>query len=129
MSGIVLFDGECNLCDKSVQFIMKRDKKGYFKFASLQSDIGQTLLQQHKVPATTDSIVFIENGTAYTKSTAALKIARKLDGACKLGYVAILIPKPVRNIIYTWIANNRYKWLGKKDACALPTPEQRKRFL
>lgn len=129
MSAIVLFDGECNLCDWSVQFILKRDPHGYFQFVSLQSEIGQTLLKKYNVPLTTDSIVLIEKNAYYSESTAPLKIVRKLTGLWKLLYVAILIPKSLRDIVYKWIAKNRYKWFGKNEQCMLPTAEQRKRFL
>lgn len=129
MSAIVLFDGECNLCDWSVQFILKRDPHGYFQFASLQSEIGQTLLKKYNVPLTTDSIVLIEKNAYYSESTAPLKIVRKLTGLWKLLYVAILIPKSLRDIVYKWIAKNRYKWFGKNEQCMLPTAEQHKRFL
>lgn len=128
MSAIVLFDGECNLCDWSVQFILKRDPHGYFQFASLQSEIGQTLLKKYNVSLTTDSVVLIEQNAYYSESTAPLKIVRKLTGFWKLLYVAILIPKPLRDIVYKWIAKNRYSWFGKNEQCMLPTAEQRKRF-
>lgn len=126
---IVLFDGECNVCDASVQFIIKRDTKAAFQFASLQSDVGQALLAKFAVPATVDSIVLIEGEHYYMKSTAALNIARRLDGLWKLSYAAIVFPKPLRDAIYSYIAKNRYKWFGKKEACMLPTAEQRNRFL
>ena len=129
MRRIVLFDGECNFCDASVQFIIKRDKKAIFQFASLQSEVGQALIEKLAVPYTLDSIVLIEGERYYMKSTAALKIARWLDGLWKLGYAAIVLPKPLRDAVYSYIAKNRYKWFGKKEACMLPTAEQRNRFL
>ncbi|WP_339172176.1 thiol-disulfide oxidoreductase DCC family protein [Solibacillus sp. FSL R5-0691] len=129
MKRILLFDGECNFCDASVQFIIKRDPNALFQFASLQSDVGAALLKKYDVPETTDSIVFIENDRHYTESTAALKITRNLSGFWKLFYVFIVVPKPVRDLVYRWIAKNRYKWFGKKQECMLPSPEQRKRFL
>ncbi|MGN7476768.1 thiol-disulfide oxidoreductase DCC family protein [Solibacillus silvestris] len=129
MKHIVLFDGECNFCDASVQFIIMRDRKALFQFASLQSDVGAALLKQYEVPENTDSIVFVEDGKYYTESTAALKIARNLSGLWKLFYAFIVVPKPVRDLVYRRIAKNRYKWFGKKQECLLPSPEQRKRFL
>ena len=126
---IVLFDGECNFCDASVQFILKHDPKGIFKFASLQSEIGQQLLNDFNVPKNMDSIVLIEGNGFYTKSTAALKIARQLKGFWKFFYIFIIIPKFLRNSVYSVIAKNRYKWFGKKETCMLPTAEQRNRFL
>lgn len=126
---LILFDGECNFCDASVQFIIKRDPKALFKFTSLQSDIGIEMLKQFGVSEKMDSIVLIEGNSHYTESTAALKIARKLTGFWKLCYVFIIVPKPLRDIVYQFIAKNRYKWFGKKQECMLPTAEQRNRFL
>ena len=129
MRRIVLFDGECNFCDASVQFIIKRDKEAAFQFAALQSEVGLALVEKLAVPSTVDSIVFIEGERYYMKSTAALKIARQLDGLWKLSYAAIVVPKPLRDAVYSYIAKNRYKWFGKKEACMLPTAKQRNRFL
>lgn len=129
MKRIVLFDGECNFCDASVQFIIKRDPKALFQFASLQSEVGEKLLKEYTVPENTDSIVLIEEDMYYTDSTAALKIARNLSGFWQLFYGFIFIPKTLRDEVYRWIAKNRYKWFGKKQQCLLPTKEQRERFL
>ena len=126
---LILFDGECNFCDASVQFIIKRDPKALFKFTSLQSDSGIDMLRKFGVSEKTDSIVLIEGDHYYTESTAALKIARHLTGLWKLCYIFIVVPKPLRDIFYRFVAKNRYKWFGKKDACMLPSVEQRKRFL
>lgn len=129
MTAIILFDGVCNLCNNSVQFIIKRDTKYMFSFASLQSDAGQRLLQQHDIPKNTDSFILIENGKVYDRSTAALRICKHLKGFWKLCYLFIVIPKPIRDCMYQFIAKNRYKWFGTKTACMLPTPDLRKRFL
>lgn len=130
MSAIVLFDGECNFCDASVQFIIQRDSRGYFNYASLQSDVGQKLLTEFHIPKETDSFVLVEDGKAYIKSAAALQITRHLDGAWKFLYALIIVPAPLRNFVYDYIAANRYKWFGKKaDHCMLPSPEVRQRFL
>lgn len=129
MRRIVLFDGECNLCDASVQFILKRDPSGMFHFTSLQSEIGQSLLLEYNIPATTNSFLLLEGEHYFTESTAALKVARNLSGFWKLFYFGIVIPKPLRDVVYKWIAKNRYKWFGKKQECMLPTPEQKGRFL
>lgn len=127
---IVLFDGVCNLCEASVQFILLRDKFGYFKFASLQSNFAQTFLSEQGLKTSNfDSIVLIENGQIYQRSDAALRIARKLSGAWKIFYVFIVIPKFFRDAVYNFIANNRYRWFGKKDECLLPKPEWKERFL
>lgn len=130
MQRIVLFDGDCNFCDASVQFIIKRDPSAHFHFASIQSEIGQELIQKHAIPATVDSLILVENDKTYIQSTAALRIAKKLDGLWHLLFLFILIPPPIRNGVYHYIAKNRYRWFGKKEsACALPSPEVRKRFL
>jgi predicted DCC family thiol-disulfide oxidoreductase YuxK len=129
---VVLFDGTCNFCDKSVQFIIKRDPVGHFKYASLQSDVGQELREKHKIPEEVDSMVLIEGDKAYTKSTAALHIAKKLDGLWHLAFLFIVVPKPLRDRAYDYIAENRFKWFGKKteeEACRLPPKNIRERFL
>ncbi|CAM3239939.1 thiol-disulfide oxidoreductase DCC family protein [Filibacter tadaridae] len=130
MKQIVLFDGECNFCDSSVQFIIKRDPYAHFVFSSLQSEKGQELVKEYKIPADVDSLVLIEKGKAYTKSSAALRIAKKLDGLWHLLFLFILIPSRIRDGVYDIVATNRYKWFGKKeDACMLPSPDERKRFI
>ena len=129
MERIILFDGECNFCDHSVQFIIKRDPKGYFKFASQQSDIGKKLLKQSGIPEDGDSFVLIDRGDSYCKSSAALRICRNLQGMWKVFYYLLIVPRPIRDFFYGIIANNRYKWFGKKDSCMLPSPEIRNRFL
>ncbi|RXJ04141.1 thiol-disulfide oxidoreductase DCC family protein [Anaerobacillus alkaliphilus] len=126
---VVLFDGVCNFCNSSVQFIIERDQKGYFQFASLQSEIGQKLVAEYGVPKQIESLVLIEGGQYYLKSTAALRICRKLSGFWKALSIFLIVPSLVRNIFYDFIARNRYKWFGKKTACTLPSPEIRKRFL
>lgn len=129
MPKIILFDGECNFCDRSVQFIIKRDPKGHFKFASLQSDIGKELLNEHKLPKNIDSMVLLDNNHCYVKSSAALRICKNLKGAWKLLYLLLVVPKSFRDLFYEIISCNRYKWFGKKDICHLPSQEIRKRFL
>jgi len=129
-AAVVLFDGVCNLCNGAVQFILRRDPRGVFRFASLQSEIGQALLRQHQLPEiSVGTIVLIEHGRAYTHSTAALRIARKLPGAWKASYAAILIPAAWRDAVYRYIARNRYRWFGRSEQCMLPRPEHRHRFL
>lgn len=127
---VVLFDGVCNLCSTSVQFIIQHDPKGYFQFASLQSPAGAALLEQHHLPANSlSSLVLVEDGKTYTHSTGALRIARRLSGAWPLLYGCIIVPAFLRNAVYNLIARNRYRWFGKKEACWLPTPALRSRFL
>lgn len=130
MSAIVLFDGVCNFCNSSVNFLIEHDKAGYFKFAPLQSEIGQKLLEEHKIDKTEiDSVIVIEDNKAFTHSTAALKLAKGLGGIWSLGYVFIIVPKFIRDFFYRLFAKNRYRLFGKKDACMMPTPEIRARFL
>jgi predicted DCC family thiol-disulfide oxidoreductase YuxK len=127
---VVLFDGVCNLCTSSVQFIIKRDSKNNFRFASLQSGIGQKLLTKYQLPTTElNSFVLVQNGKVYTKSTGALMVAKQLSGATKLFYAFIIIPAFIRDAVYTFVASKRYKWFGEKEACWIPTPELKNRFL
>ncbi|WP_230499889.1 thiol-disulfide oxidoreductase DCC family protein [Sutcliffiella rhizosphaerae] len=127
---ILLFDGVCNLCNTAVSFIIKRDPNAVFKFTSLQSDEGQKLLQKHGLSTESfDSFYYVHGDEMYSKSTAALKVVRKLDAPWKFLYPLIFLPKPIRDIIYSFIAKNRYKWFGKKDQCMLPSPDIKKRFL
>ena len=128
MNNIILFDGECNFCDSSVQFIIRRDVEGVFKFASLQSETGQRLLSKHHIPKDIDSFLLITNNKAYLKSAAALHVSRQLKGLWKLLYAFIVIPRPIRDFFYDILAKNRYKWFGKKQSCSLPSPEVRSRF-
>lgn len=127
---IILFDGICNLCNRSVQFIIKKDKKKQFLFASLQGKTGQELLQRFGLPVNDlNSFVLVEEDKVYRRSTAALRIAKKLGGGWKLLYGFMIIPGFIRNGVYNWIARNRYKWFGKRDECMIPTPELKKQFL
>lgn len=134
---VIFFDGVCNLCNASVNFVIDRDAKGEFKFAALQSEYANQQLKKAgliaDLPAqdalALDSIVLLENGSWYTKSTAALRIARRLDGAWPLVYSFVIVPKFIRDRIYAWIARKRYNWFGRLDACKIPTPELRTRFI
>jgi predicted DCC family thiol-disulfide oxidoreductase YuxK len=130
MSAIILFDGICNFCNGAVNFIIERDREGYFKFAPLQSEIGEKLLAENGVDKIdTDSVVLIEDGRVYTYSTAALRVTRRLSGAWSWLYGFIVVPKFVRDFFYKMFAKYRYQMFGKQDACLLPTPEIRARFL
>lgn len=129
---IVLFDGVCNFCNSSVQFILKRDPKALFRFAALQSEQGQAILKQHHLATSDfDSIVLLReaDGTLYQRSSAALHIAKKLSGAWPLLYGFMIVPPFIRDAVYNFIAKRRYRWFGQREACMLPTPEQRARFL
>lgn len=129
MKKIVLFDGECNFCDASVQFIIKRDPKKVFQFTSLQSDIGKGLLNKYNAPENLDSFVLIDGDKYFLQSTAALRVCKDLKGPYKLLYIFVIVPKPIRNFVYQFIAKNRYKWFGKNESCMIPSPEDRQRFL
>ncbi len=129
---IILFDGICNLCNSSVQFVIKRDKKDIFRFASLQSEPGQKLLAERGIdPEKTDSIVLIEPDVAYyTKSQAAIEIASELGGGWSfLRVFEYILPVTLRDLLYDFIARNRYKWYGKKDQCMIPGPGLKAKFL
>jgi len=127
---IVLFDGVCNLCNGAVKFIIRHDKKKVFLFASLQSEAGQKILAQYNFPPEElNSFILIDKGKAYTRSTGALMVAKKLNGLWPVLYSYIIIPAFIRDSIYNWIGTNRYKWFGKKDECILPTAELKARFL
>jgi len=127
---IVLFDGVCNLCNKSIQTIIKNDTKDLFRFAPLQSDIGLQIVNERGIDTEKlDSVILIEPGVAYyNKSTAAIEIARHLKGYSWLKIFKPL-PEGFRDAIYDFIANNRYKWFGKKESCMIPTPELQSLFL
>jgi predicted DCC family thiol-disulfide oxidoreductase YuxK len=127
---IILFDGVCNLCNSSINFVIKRDSANLYKFTALQEAPGIGLLKQYGINTLdTDSIILIENGKAYTKSSAALRVAKGLSGVWPVLYGFIIIPKWIRNAVYDYIAKNRYKWYGKKDSCMIPTPELKNKFL
>ncbi|MFJ7827288.1 thiol-disulfide oxidoreductase DCC family protein [Psychrobacillus sp. NPDC096623] len=129
MPAIILFDGECNFCDASVQFIIKRDPKGYFQFAAQQSEIGEELKRQYAIPEAMDSLVVVDQHKVYNSSDAALHITKHLSGLWGFLYVLKLVPKRLRDIVYKFVAKNRYAWFGKKDSCSIPSPEIRNRFL
>lgn len=127
---IIFFDGVCNLCNASVDFIIRHDKKDNFLLGALQDQVSKEILSQFQVdPSYLDSVVLLENGQLYFKSTAALKIARRLSGITSILYPFIYLPKSFRDPIYDWIGKNRYRWFGKKSTCRLPTPEEKAKFL
>lgn len=129
-NAIVLFDGECKFCNGSVNFIIEHDKNAYFKFAPNQSEFAQDLFKKYGVDKkNTDSIILLEDEKVYLYSTAALRIARKLDGFWSAFYVFILVPAFIRNSAYKLFAKYRIRLFGKQDACMMPTPEIRERFL
>jgi len=129
MSKILLFDGVCNLCDSTVQFVIKRDPHAQFRFASLQSEKGQQLIQQYGIANDLNSFILIDQDRCYSKSSAALRVMKNIKGPWRLLYGLIIVPRPIRDAGYDLIAKNRYKWFGKKEQCMLPSPDIRERFL
>lgn len=127
---VVLFDGVCNLCNGSVLFIIKRDAKSKFKFASLQSEYGAEQMKKFNLPPSSlNSVLLIKDGRLFQRSNAALEIASLLDGLWPILYVFKIVPVFLRDLVYDWVASNRYRWFGKKEACMIPTPEMRARFI
>jgi predicted DCC family thiol-disulfide oxidoreductase YuxK len=128
---IILFDGVCNLCDSAVQFVIKHDKKDVFRFASLQSEIGQEIIKHIGIDIKNiDSIILYQPGIAYYyKSEAALEIAKNLEGVIPFATIFKILPTAFNNTIYDFIAKNRYKWYGKKESCMIPTAELKSKFL
>ena len=128
---VILFDGVCNLCNGFIQFVIKNDRQGVFRFASLQSEAASSLLGD-RASAYRDSletVVLIEGDTIYTHSDVALQIARRIGGAWSLLLVAYILPKFCRDALYRFIARNRYRWFGKHDTCMVPSPDLASRFL
>jgi len=128
---LILFDGVCNLCNSSVLYVIKHDRKNTFLFAPLQSEIGQKIINQYNIdPSKTDSILLYskEKGVK-TKSTAAIHIAKALGFPRTMLSVFLIFPSFIRNSVYDFIAKNRYKWYGKKESCMIPTPELKAKFL
>lgn len=130
MSAVILFDGICSFCNGAVNFLIEHDSAGYFKFAPLQSEAGEKLAAKFGIDTIqTDSVILIEEEKAYTLSTAALKIAGKLDGIWAWAAVFRIVPRPIRDFFYKTFAKYRYRMFGKQDSCMMPTPEIRARFL
>jgi len=128
-NSVVLFDGHCNLCNTAVQFIIKRDRRAYFKFASLDWPFAAQLMEEQKELMQVDSILLLEKGELFTKSTAALKIAGRLDGLWPLMKIFFIVPTFIRDRIYNWVAQNRYKWFGRRTSCMVPDDDIQNRFL
>lgn len=125
---LILFDGVCNFCNNSINLVIDNDPKGTFKFVPLQSPLGESLKHKYHL-SNIDSIVLISQDRAYTKSSAALKIARNMKGLWPILYVFVVLPPFLRNLVYDFIAKNRYKWFGKSESCRIPTPDLKERFL
>ncbi|WP_340110780.1 thiol-disulfide oxidoreductase DCC family protein [Maribellus mangrovi] len=116
---VILFDGICNLCNASINFILKRDKDKLFRYVSLQSDEGKLLVEHHQIPKETDSVILIKNEKVFIESDAAIEIGQLLPWPLKWSPVLRIIPKKIRNGIYRWIARNRYRWFGKRETCRI----------
>ena len=130
MQAVIFFDGLCNLCNGAVQFTIERDKQNQFRFASLQSAYAAEKLAPFSIaPENLDSFILLENGKVYLRSTAALRVAKKLNGFWPLLYAFIIVPPFIRNAVYDYIAKNRYKWFGKQQSCWVPTSELKNKFL
>lgn len=127
---LLLFDGVCNLCNGLVQFIIRHDRDGRFRFASLQGTTGQQFLRTHGLDrASLDSLVYWRKGKVLIRSTAALNVARDLGGVWAAAHVFILVPRFIRDAAYDLVARKRYRWFGKQGTCMVPAPELRERFL
>ncbi|PYS80228.1 MAG: thiol-disulfide oxidoreductase [Acidobacteria bacterium] len=131
---VLLYDGVCGFCNKTVQMILERDRAGAMRFAALQSDYGRAIVERHAELRGVDSVVFVENSPeggerVFVRSDAALRVLKYLGGAWKLLLAARVIPKPVRDFFYDLFARNRYRLFGKYESCRLPPPEVRSRFL
>ncbi|MDA3616373.1 thiol-disulfide oxidoreductase DCC family protein [Polluticaenibacter yanchengensis] len=130
MAKVLLFDGVCNLCNGAVQFVLKRNKAANIQFASLQSDVGRQLLLDNNLPEDfLHSFIFLDESKLYTKSSAAIRVSKYLNGGWPLFQVFLLVPKLIRDAVYTAIAKNRYRWFGKSEQCWIPTKELKNRFL
>lgn len=139
---VVLFDGVCNLCDRTIQFIVDHERSASLRFASLQSDAAHDLIEKAfgsdeakhllgeiRGERGPDSVVLVDGERGYTHSTAALRIARHLRAPYRWLFAFAIVPRPIRDLVYRWIARNRYRWFGKSETCRVPTPELRARFL
>jgi predicted DCC family thiol-disulfide oxidoreductase YuxK len=129
---VILFDGVCNLCNASVLFVIDRDPRGHFAFAPLQSPEAARILSARgytAAPPELASVLLVQGDRVYERSTAALRVARRLSGAWSLMSAFLIVPRPIRDAVYDWIARNRYRWFGRQDACRIPTPELRSRFV
>ncbi|MBH0161945.1 thiol-disulfide oxidoreductase DCC family protein [Fictibacillus sp. 26RED30] len=127
---VLLFDGVCNLCNGSVQFILKHEKSNELKFSAIQSQAGQKLLSHYNMdPAQMNSVILVKDGKIYTESDAVAATSLFLRFPYSLGQYLKIVPRPIRNAFYKKIANNRYRWFGQKESCMIPAPDLRNRFL
>ena len=129
-SPVLLYDGVCNLCDRSVQFVLDHEAESTFRFAALQSDVGRRLADAHGIDADAlASLVVVDGGRVYTRSDAALRIAQDLRAPWRALQATRYVPRVVRDAVYDLVASNRYRWFGTRDACRIPTSDVAARFL
>jgi predicted DCC family thiol-disulfide oxidoreductase YuxK len=127
---IVFFDGVCNLCNASVDYLVRRDRKRHLRYASLQSDIGQRMLADVGLPTSEfGSFIYLDRGRLHMRSSGAIRVAMRLGGLWTLMGIFLMVPPFIRDAVYDGVARNRYRWFGKRDTCRLPTPEERDLFL
>lgn len=127
---IILFDGVCNLCNASVQWVLRRDRAGQFRFAALQSETGQRLLAAQGLEQVSfDTVVLVHGDHIFTRSDAALEVARRLGSPWSWLVILRWIPRRLRDAVYNWVARHRYRWFGRQEACLLPRPEWKERFV
>ena len=127
---VLLFDGVCNLCNGSVQWVLRHDARAQFRFAALQSDTGQALLRRFGLdPAQLDTVVLVDGDRIFLRSDAPLEVARRLGGGWALLYIFKVLPRPLRNAVYDWVARHRYRWFGREESCMLPRLEWKGRFV
>jgi len=127
---VILFDGICNLCNASVQFVIKHDPRAIFKFTTQQSETGRMLMKEHGITfSEMNTFILIKDKKVFSRSTAALMVAKQLNGIIKILYGFILVPPFIRNSVYNFISKNRYSWFGKKNSCMIPAPGIKDRFL
>lgn len=126
---IILFDGVCNLCNGTVDFLLKHDRKKQFRFASIQSEAAQLLSRKYQIPVEMDSVILIKSNQVYFESDAAIEIAGMLSFPWKMVVVFRIIPKKMRDKIYRLIAKNRYRWFGKREICRIPDPTEKDSFI
>ncbi|WP_447971779.1 thiol-disulfide oxidoreductase DCC family protein [Nitrospira sp. M1] len=129
-SRVILFDGVCNFCNATVDFVIRRDPQRKFMFGTLQSEPGQQILRRNNFDTQDfETFLYLENGQVFTKSTAALRVAKELTGMWPLLYVCIVIPQVIRDLVYQFIGRRRYQWMGKRESCRLPDESERARFV
>ena len=129
-ASVIVFDGVCNLCGRWVRFLLPRDRKGLFRFAAMQTEAGRRLLAAHGLdPQDPVSFLFLDRGRAYTDSGAILRVLIRLGWPWRAAAVGYIAPRPLRDALYRWVARNRYRWFGRQEACFVPSPDTRARFL